>query len=289
MTINTAFDTVIQHCQQQHGGGGGTSLSQHRHENTTSSCWLYPTLLQLFRTIHTATIQHRDGYVIRGINEPNGPIPISIRLYSIEVWNHTTQEFAAGEIGYTIGNTIYTSLTGCCVEDSAGSVQMATLGALLIHLQSFYIWDLGMDMPYKQTLGAQLMTRQDFITLIHTLRSLPEHPPVTTETTTTTTTTTIPSSLKSRLSSIRWPIQQWREPLNCRDVIDAITTTSHNESPTTTATMTKYHTVGNTTDHHVNGATTTTTTTSAARPLNKKQRKELKKKAKMDISSNSIG
>ena len=273
MTINTAFDTVIQHCQKQHGGGATLASQQQQQRqssSTSSSCWLYPTLLKLFHTIHVATIQQRDGYVIKGTKD-NNPIQISIRLYSVEVWNAETNEFAAGEIGYTVGDTIYTSLTGCCVEDSAGSVQMAALGAVLIYLQSFYIWDLGMDMPYKQTLGAQLIPRQEFITLIRTLRTIPETnattaaTPTASDTVDTTNSTTSPTS--SLLSSIQWPIQQLKEPIICRDIIDAISTRNHNtttKAPVTTDMI-------------------TSTAPLPARPMNKKQRKELKKQSMTKI------
>jgi Leu/Phe-tRNA-protein transferase len=258
MTINAAFETVIRHCQQQHGGESPPPPPQHQ-----SSCWLYPTLLNLFRTIHMATIQQRDGYVAK-CSKQNQPLQISIRLYSIEVWNAETNEFAAGEIGYTVGDTIYTSLTGCCVEDSAGSVQMAALGALLIYLQSFHIWDLGMDMPYKQTLGAQLIPRQEFITLVHALRVIPERNTATTSATTNTTASgtkiATSSPMSSLLSSLQWPIQQMNEPVKCRDIIDAISVQTDN----------------------VRNATSATTADTPALPLNKKQRKEMKKKSRAD-------
>ena len=260
MTINTAFDTVVQHCQQQHGGVTSTS---------TSSCWLYPNLLQIFRTIHMATIQNRHGFVTKAPQSQAQHQPISVRLYSIEVWNAETNEFAAGEIGYTVGDTIYTSLTGCCVEDSAGSVQMAALGALLIYLQSFTIWDLGMGMPYKQTLGAQLIPRQEFINLVHALRGMPERTTAnhTTTATTTKNSTPLSSPMSATLSSIQWPIQQWDEPVNCRDIIDAISMRDETN-----------HVVPNTATIPIEMDTSgTTPQSSTVLPLNKKQRKELKK------------
>merc|ERR1739844_860360 len=84
-----------------------------------------------------------------------------VGLYSIEVWNAQTGQLAGGELGYTIG-TIYTSLTGFSREDSAGSVQLATLGKILC-MSGFEMWDLGMGLDYKTHLGAKTMERIDFV------------------------------------------------------------------------------------------------------------------------------
>ena len=259
MTMNTAFDTVVEHCQQQHGSA-----------EQSGSCWLYPSLLKLFRTLHVATIQKRDGYItICSTPQSNHQQEqqISIRLFSIEVWNAETSEFAAGEIGYTIGDTIYTSLTGCCVEDSAGSVQTAALGALLIYLQSFCLWDLGMDMPYKQTLGSQLLPRQDFVALLHTLRTIPQLG-ATGTTTASGSTNARAFPVSSPLSSIQWPIQQLNEAINCRDIINAISTPRGNACELTSSTATR--------------EVATSPLSTPLRPLNKKQRKELKKQSRRE-------
>jgi len=86
----------------------------------------------------------------------------------VEVWNATTGELAAGELGYTVGS-IYTSLTGFTAESSAGSVQLAALGKLLIQ-HEFTVWDLGMEMAYKRSLGSHLIPRQDFVNQVRAVR-----------------------------------------------------------------------------------------------------------------------
>jgi len=91
-----------------------------------------------------------------------------VRLYSIEVWNVKTGKLAAGELGYSAGS-VYTSLTGFTAEDSAGSVQLATLGRYLSN-GSFDMWDLGMGLEYKSRLGAKDMDRVQFVETIHKLR-----------------------------------------------------------------------------------------------------------------------
>mmetsp|Transcript_40110 Transcript_40110/g.56507 ORF Transcript_40110/g.56507 Transcript_40110/m.56507 type:complete len:146 (+) Transcript_40110:464-901(+) len=73
-----------------------------------------------------------------------------------------------GELGYTVG-TIYTSLTGFSNETNAGSVQLAALGKLLCQ-NGFTMWDLGMDMDYKQDLGTHLMPRSEYVAYVHRIR-----------------------------------------------------------------------------------------------------------------------
>jgi len=91
-----------------------------------------------------------------------------VRLYSVEIWNATTQELVGGELGYSVGS-IYTSLTGYSNEDSAGSVQLAALGVLLQKC-GFVVWDLGMQMDYKERFGAHKMKRDEFVRVVKRAR-----------------------------------------------------------------------------------------------------------------------
>ena len=134
-TLNKAFDAVVKGCRSQHG----------------SHCWLHPALVHSFKKLHK---NHSR----------------SVRLYSVEVWNEGTGELAAGELGYTVG-TIYTSLTGFTAEDAAGSVQLASLGNMLAQ-NNFTMWDLGMEMSYKKSLGSHLMPRQEFVDQVHAVREI---------------------------------------------------------------------------------------------------------------------
>ncbi len=95
-TIDQAFNGVVEGCHEQHGVG-----------------WLYDPIVRAFRQIHNANSHPQTRM-------------FPVNLYSIEVWNVETGELAAGELGYATG-TIYTSLTGFKVENSAGSVQLAAL------------------------------------------------------------------------------------------------------------------------------------------------------------------
>ena len=156
LTVNQRFDEVVQGCRDQHG----------------SHCWLYPPLVQAFREIFQA------GAMDAAAMDPITGRPLSgrswkVRLYTIEVWNVATGALAGGEIGYTVGS-IYTSLTGFTKEDSAGSVQLAALGRLLSE-RGFHLWDLGMDMEYKQGIGARAMPRDTFVREVHRVRETQGH------------------------------------------------------------------------------------------------------------------
>lgn len=153
LTINQEFDEVIKGCHEQHG----------------SHCWLYPPLVQAFREMQAAP----DGVMMAAPMDPTTGRPLpnrswKVRLYTIEVWNEATGALAGGELGYTVGS-IYTSLTGFTKEDSAGSVQLAALGRLLSE-KGFHMWDLGMDMEYKQDIGSQAMPREAFVRDVHRVR-----------------------------------------------------------------------------------------------------------------------
>lgn len=150
MTINKSFDEVVANCHRQHG----------------SHCWLYPELVAAFRSIH----QRESGYpaIVNVTNsDPPEKALCQVRMYSIEVWSDE-DELVAGELGYTVGS-IYTSLTGFTAQDSAGSVQLAALGKLLIQ-SNFEVWDLGMEMEYKVGLGAEVMPRDEFVETVHRVR-----------------------------------------------------------------------------------------------------------------------
>jgi Leu/Phe-tRNA-protein transferase len=159
ISINRSFDEVVVACQHQHG----------------EHCWLYPPLVTAFRAIHKlskslstktddAAVGVGDGVSTTTIHGQRVPV----RLFSIELWNAETGKLAAGELGYTVG-TIYTSLTGFSNEDTAGSIQLATLGTLL-HQNGFTTWDLGMEMAYKVALGSRLVPRDEFVKLVHESR-----------------------------------------------------------------------------------------------------------------------
>ncbi|KEP64794.1 UNVERIFIED_CONTAM: hypothetical protein HHA_202590 [Hammondia hammondi] len=86
----------------------------------------------------------------------------------------------AGEIGVRIGG-VYTSLTGFSFVNEAGNVQLAALGVLL-KLTGIRLWDVGMELAYKKSLGSQTLPRPEFLRLFRVARAIPANPPLTTET-----------------------------------------------------------------------------------------------------------
>lgn len=141
ISINKKFEEVVKGCHAQHG-----------------ISWLYPPIVKAFRAIHSKGMDGMEAMIVRNGNKMGGR---QVRLYSIEIYNEESGELVAGELGYAFGN-IYTSLTGFSSEDSAGSVQLAALGTLLKHA-GFVMWDLGMYLGYKKKIGANLMSRAEFV------------------------------------------------------------------------------------------------------------------------------
>jgi len=193
LTWNQAWEPVVQGCREQHG----------------THCWLYPPLVNSLHEIFQAGQETDEEAPFEATisNDHQTPQQIPVHVHSIELWtmerrkDSTSKEskeekepvkgngegdkpkhddedaeaeeprLVAGELGYTVG-AMYTSLTGFTTESSAGSIQMAALGAAL-QLAGMQIWDLGMDMAYKQALGATLLDRTDFVQYVHQHRVTP--------------------------------------------------------------------------------------------------------------------
>lgn len=123
------FDDVCEGIIKQHG------------EN-----WFYPPLVSALKKINCLKISSTDNLG-------------SVSVHSFEVWDKNG-DLVAGEAGYAVGGC-YTSLSGYYEANSAGSVQMAATGCLL-RSHGFHMWDLGMDLEYKRSLGAILLSKGEF-------------------------------------------------------------------------------------------------------------------------------
>jgi Leu/Phe-tRNA-protein transferase len=83
---------------------------------------------------------------------------------------------AAGEIGVFAG-ACYTSLTGFRRESGSGTVQLAA-AARYLEASGVTLWDLGMPLDYKASLGAHNVSRSEFLSLFRAARvGSPRLPP----------------------------------------------------------------------------------------------------------------
>ena len=109
------FDRILETCVAVHGDD-----------------WLTPPLLRIMREMReTARCPVR---------------PVSFGVYR-------DGELRGGEFGVVSGR-VYTSYSGYHRENSAGRVQMIQT-AQFLEARGFAFWDLGMPLPYKNTLGAE--------------------------------------------------------------------------------------------------------------------------------------
>jgi leucyl/phenylalanyl-tRNA--protein transferase len=136
LTTDAAFDDVVLQCVRQHG-----------------EAWLYRGLRWLLRRVFAGGVK-RDA---DGVN---------VGVHTFELWD-SDGRLVAGDLGYTTG-AVYTSMTGFRLEgtNGAGSVQMVATAALLRRM-GYRWWDLGMVMDYKKAMGAEVVTRDAFLTRLH--------------------------------------------------------------------------------------------------------------------------
>ncbi|RLN74591.1 hypothetical protein BBJ28_00023994 [Nothophytophthora sp. Chile5] len=133
LVLNRDFDGVVQGCHEKHG-----------------IPWLYPPIVAGFRVLFEAGDDGVELFPGR-----------KVRFFTVELYDKATDTLAAGELGYTIGS-VYTSLTGFSRASGAGTVQLHALSKLL-YLSGMKLWDLGMSMAYKMSLGAKDLERDDFL------------------------------------------------------------------------------------------------------------------------------
>ena len=134
LSVDTAFDEVVEKCLAQHG-----------------ESWLHPPIVDGFKRLFRAG----------GTGQ--------VKMHSIEV--KLEGVLVAGELGYSVGRT-YCSLSGFTIVSGSGSVQCLGL-ALLLHERGFDFWDLGMGMEYKVKMGAREISRHDFLQRLRASRDLP--------------------------------------------------------------------------------------------------------------------
>jgi len=137
LSLDRAFNEVCAGIVRQHG------------EN-----WFYPPLVETFRKMN------KRGRI--------GTFGGRVKMHSFELWHE--EKLVAGEVGYLCG-AVYTALSGFSDMDSAGSVQMAGTGSFL-SIMGVKLWDLGMGLPYKFSMGAKLVPRLEFLKIQNELRDI---------------------------------------------------------------------------------------------------------------------
>lgn len=145
MSVNRNVDNVIASCLEQH-----------------KPCWLYPPLRNAISDLCSNKFQL--------------PNKCPVKVISIELWD--TKRLVAGELGYIVG-TVYTSLTGFCIKHdhsgekkgnvAYGTVQLYALAGLLKKI-GCGMWDLGMFIEYKGSMGAENIPRDQFVNRLRTCR-----------------------------------------------------------------------------------------------------------------------
>lgn len=129
LSANKAFEKVIDGCLSAHGDG-----------------WLLPELVGCFKFLHERRFERKAAFI------------------SFELWIEDgtgRPELAAGEFGYLIGSA-YASLSGYYAISGAGTVQLAATASAL-RASGIRVWDLGMELEYKRSLGAIAYPRAAFI------------------------------------------------------------------------------------------------------------------------------
>jgi len=130
--LDLRFDDVLVACLETHG-----------------SDWLRPPLLDAWRELFATRNSRRS------------------RFSSMELY--LDGALVAGEIGVFVGGC-YTSLTGFRRASGSGTVQLAAAGRFL-EASGASLWDLGMPLDYKATLGARNVPRGEFVRLFRAARA----------------------------------------------------------------------------------------------------------------------
>ncbi len=195
LTVNRDPDATVWHIVEQHGDSwlypklraAYLSLLRSNHTRTTCHVWS----VELWREATPEELAEQqaliaalssqgktkvdlpvldppqykttaDGYMHK-IKDPDAPS----RVHSLAYPGYV---MVAGDLGVSVGGS-YVSLTGWRgeKEDGAGTVLLVALGRLLAS-RGFKMWDFGMTMDYKLSLGAKTVPRKEFVSRLHATR-----------------------------------------------------------------------------------------------------------------------
>ncbi|MDP3176607.1 MAG: hypothetical protein Q8M76_01805 [Spirochaetaceae bacterium] len=135
------FDEVLELCARTHGEE-----------------WLRPPLRATFRELFATRSERSSRFASFELYAAGGPSAPA-----------QAPQLVAGEIGVFAG-ACYTSLTGFRTLPGSGTVQLAAVAGYLLAAGA-RIWDLGMPLDYKFSLGATCVSRGEFLGLFRAARS----------------------------------------------------------------------------------------------------------------------
>ncbi len=133
LRLDSRFAEVLDACVETHGEG-----------------WLRPPLVECWKELFETRSARRSRFS-------------SMELYA-------EGDLVAGEIGVFAG-ACYTSLTGFRGESGSGSAQLAAT-ARYLELVGARLWDLGMPLEYKEGLGAEVVSRSEFVSRFREAREI---------------------------------------------------------------------------------------------------------------------
>jgi len=140
LTVDAAFDDVMLGIVQQH-----------------SEDWFFRAERWVLRSLF-----HGEGARLTSADR-------AVTIHSFELWD-SEGKLVAGDLGYTVG-AIYTSMTGFRKQHSKGAGEVQLVLTALFLKKLGYAWmDLGMNMKYKQHLGAHIVGRVEFAKLLRQWR-----------------------------------------------------------------------------------------------------------------------
>lgn len=179
VTLNTAFDEVVAHCNKQHGddswlypplvAGYKERIAAGRHLGTNVSFFSFEVWVDDSDDSDGAAGDKAAAAAGAARHKGKGAAPAAAAALAADQ-PPAKRKLVAGELGYTVGAS-YTSLTGFSDMPSAGTVQLCFTGRLLESL-GFHFWDLGMHMDYKGELGAREVPRAEFLAMLKEARAV---------------------------------------------------------------------------------------------------------------------
>jgi Leu/Phe-tRNA-protein transferase len=140
--VDRRFDEVLAACVATHGEG-----------------WLRPPLMECWRELFASRSGRRARFASMEV----------YRRGDLVARHQIVNDLVAGEIGVFAG-ACYTSLTGFRRESGSGTVQLAAT-ARYLEASGVRLWDLGMPLDYKASLGARNVSRREFLALFRAARA----------------------------------------------------------------------------------------------------------------------